>query len=208
MDRLTQKELDCLLALREMKLAGQSQTATAPGTDNHADQGDSNQPHHMADKEAIQPIAHQGDHDRSQPGSNTSSTPSAATSQTKTKATKTESNQVKWKVPQWIIDEQNSTADFFLRMYEVALPTPKVTSQQSKGRISRLRPRSSSSCAPLTASSSDQKKAFVWYLPLITPGDESDEDDENEEERLNEMIGADAPKCFQLLLYDKDNTNF
>lgn len=129
MDRLTQKELDCLLALREMKLAGQSQTATAPGTDNHADQGDSNQPHHMADKEAIQPIAHQGDHDRSQPGSNTSSTPSAATSQTKTKATKTESNQVKWKVPQWIIDEQNSTADFFLRMYEVNL------FQQSKKRL-------------------------------------------------------------------------
>ncbi|KAJ4399504.1 hypothetical protein N0V85_006010 [Neurospora sp. IMI 360204] len=34
---------------------------------------------------------------------------------------------------------------------------------------------------------------LVLYLPLITPGDESDEDDENEEERLNEMIGADAP---------------
>lgn len=28
----------------------------------------------------------------------------------------------------------------------------------------------------------------------LTPGDESDENDKNEEERLNEMVGADAPK--------------
>jgi hypothetical protein len=46
---------------------------------------------------------------------------------------------------------------------------------------------------PDAASAGKKKKRKTNTLGL-TPGDESEEDDENEEKKLNEMIGADAPK--------------
>ncbi|EGO55655.1 hypothetical protein NEUTE1DRAFT_103065 [Neurospora tetrasperma FGSC 2508] len=126
MDRLTQKELDCLLALRDLKLGGAVQDVdTAPVTNNsgHTGQG----------PEVVEPVP-----------------------------------------------IQNKTIASSLTMSSARGGDSKCTIQSFFG--ARVSPVSAAEGVPR-----DHKD------PIAQVAGESDEDDKNEEERLNEMVGAEAP---------------
>ncbi|KAL0467876.1 hypothetical protein QR685DRAFT_574006 [Neurospora intermedia] len=151
MDRLTQKELDCLLALRDLKFSGAVQDVdTAPVTHNsgHSGQG----------PEVVEPVP-----------------------------------------------VQNKDDDFYKDMIETLEEMDKILSKALTMSSARdgdskctIRSLSGARVSPVSAAEGDLIARVADDIHKtntlgLTPGDESDENDKNEEERLNEMVGADAP---------------
>lgn len=65
------------------------------------------------------------------------------------------------------------------------------TRNRSRGSHAPAQP--SHPTKPDSAANGKKKKRKTNTLGLV-PGEDTEEDDENEEERLNDMYGADAPK--------------